>query len=401
MQVRVDAVLKEAMSKPGEPPEVKKVSKFVKRTINNPKSPSDTTIYAPALNLTPEKVSKDKECTQTQAAKNVAQEQQLVQFLEQVHLQVTNDDEANKDKSFPVDRSAEKNQPQPDDEVQAGPSNQDDNVKMLNWMEAAVQSANEMIVNSERMKAKLDAPKGMGISLGNHSEQIDDKFFHITCHVDPALKIKIEQGQFVELEKLLLKDRPFTKSGASDHRMGLFNKDGVTYFAPTFERESKISNVRRWDQAFRVYAAIYSKANQLQASEIWQYVHIIHSAASTYQWSNVAEYDYTFRQLMSAYPQRSWAKTYLQGWNLIMKDLLSREGGHSKGGGFSKENICWPFNKGKCTDLNCPKEHRCSYCGKWGHSVQVCRKKKKGFNSNNHNNQAANRSTIDNDAKTV
>ena len=34
-----------------------KGGKFVKRIISNPKSPSDTTIYTPALNLTPEKVT--------------------------------------------------------------------------------------------------------------------------------------------------------------------------------------------------------------------------------------------------------------------------------------------------------------------------------------------------------
>ena len=33
--------------------------KVVKRVVNNPKSPSDTTIYAPALNLTPERVNRN------------------------------------------------------------------------------------------------------------------------------------------------------------------------------------------------------------------------------------------------------------------------------------------------------------------------------------------------------
>ena len=228
------------------------------------------------------------------------------------------------------------------------------------------------------MKAKLEVPQGTVNYY--HTDQMDDNFFHITCHVDDSLKAKIEKGLFMELEKLLVKDHLFGRQSiANDNRMGLFTKDGMTYFAVTVDRDVKISNVRKWEQAFRVYAAIYSKANPSQASKIWQYVHIINSAASSFQWSNVAEYDYTFRQLMSEYPQRSWAKTYLQGWNIIMRDHLIRDN-HQGGGNksFSKENICWPFNKGKCTDSNCPKEHRCAYCGKWGHSVQVCRKKKKG-----------------------
>ena len=35
----------------------------------------------------------------------------------------------------------------------------------------------------------------------------DDDFFHLTCHIEPSLIHKIEKGEFVELEKLLPKDR--------------------------------------------------------------------------------------------------------------------------------------------------------------------------------------------------
>ena len=33
----------------------------------------------------------------------------------------------------------------------------------------------------------------------------DDKYFHLTCQVDAALKSKIESGEFVELDRLLPK----------------------------------------------------------------------------------------------------------------------------------------------------------------------------------------------------
>ena len=90
-----------------------------------------------------------------------------------------------------------------------------------------------------------------------------------------------------------------------ESRMGIFQRNGVTYFAPASERDNKISNVRKWEQAFRVYAVIYSKANPHRSSEIWQYMYVINTAASTYHWSNISEYDYTFRHLMAMYPQRS------------------------------------------------------------------------------------------------
>ena len=36
----------------------------------------------------------------------------------------------------------------------------------------------------------------------------------------------------------------------------------------------------------------------------------------------MSEYDTTFRQLMVAYPQHSWAKIYTQMWNLAMKEPI-------------------------------------------------------------------------------
>ena len=35
----------------------------------------------------------------------------------------------------------------------------------------------------------------------------DDDFFHLTCHIEPCLIHRIEKGEFVELEKLLPKER--------------------------------------------------------------------------------------------------------------------------------------------------------------------------------------------------
>ena len=66
------------------------------------------------------------------------------------------------------------------------------------------------------------------------------------------------------------------------------------YLTPVSDREGKISGLRKWEQAFRVYAAIYSKANPCRAAEIWQYLHVINTAAASYTWDNVAYYDYTF-----------------------------------------------------------------------------------------------------------
>ena len=161
--------------------------------------------------------------------------------------------------------------------------------------------------------------------------------------------------------------------------------DLTLYLQPS---EAKINSVRCWEQAFRVYAAIYSKANPGRAAEIWQYVHIINVAASAYTWDNIANYDYTFRQLMAANPKRSWAKIYNQMWNISMRDPVSRNapnfsGSSQTGGkGFkgegkkNKPKYCWAVNRGeKCKDgEKCKFVHRCSYCDAGGHGRNACPK---------------------------
>ena len=155
-----------------------------------------------------------------------------------------------------------------------------------------------------------------------------------------------------------------------ENHIGLYQRDGLTYFAPA-KNDQKISNIHKWEQA------IYSKANPHRTSEIWQYVYGINTAANSFHWNNVAEYDYTFRQLMSTYPTISWAKTYVKGSNLSMRDALNKSQQSNNNSKSSINNTCWQFNKGKCSDKNCQNgDHHCSYCGKWGHGLFNCRKGK-------------------------
>ena len=51
-----------------------------------------------------------------------------------------------------------------------------------------------------------------------------------------------------------------------------------------------INVMMHWEQSFYVCAAIYSETNPSRAREIWQYVRIINSVASGYQWNNVSEF---------------------------------------------------------------------------------------------------------------
>ena len=207
-----------------------------------------------------------------------------------------------------------------------------------------------------------------------------------------VLKSKIERGEFVELDKLIAKDN---RQLSDEKKIELVTRGGSTFFAPAQDKEKKINSIRKWEQAFRIYAAIYSKANPERAAEIWQYVYVINTAALSYQWENVSFYDTTFRQLMAFKPWRSWAKMYVQGWNLAMRDPIGKQnstnsfagtGNNNRGNRDWRDDCCWRFNRNKCNRGNtCKFNHRCTYCGGWGHGYFNCRKcksKSEGDRSN-------------------
>ena len=250
----------------------------------NVKSPSDMTIYAPGLHLA-NKMSKNS----PHKSVNEMTINQISDFVERIRIDTQHNDSLN-------DRL--------DDEPGSSKGGRD--IQRTNVMSSQDQVqaiADKMIIDAEQYRASIDKPAGRSNCEIDKFAEGDNQFFHITCHVDSVLKCKIEHGNFVELEKLLPKDR--TKKIVDDHCMELVNRDGATFFIPASDKDNKITNVRKWEQAFRVYAAIYSRANPHRSAEIWQYVYTINLAATSFIWDNVPAYDYTFRQLMAKYPSRS------------------------------------------------------------------------------------------------
>ena len=69
-------------------------------------------------------------------------------------------------------------------------------------IELARKKANDSIVQAEHFKAAVNAPPGttqINISNKLTDLDIDDQFFHVTCHLEEGLKGKIERGEYVEL----------------------------------------------------------------------------------------------------------------------------------------------------------------------------------------------------------
>ena len=287
-------------------------------------------------------------------------------------------------------------------------------------LEEAQRCMEQALIETEKFKAAVEKPPGRNLCLpslncqgGMFGQQVDvvsgnseseavrqviggsgisdDDFFHLTYHIEPSLKRKIENGEYIDLDKLLPKDN--TSQGrvvvSTETKLEWVQSEGSTYLVPA-KSTSRINCFWRWEQAFRMYATIYCTKNPNHAREIWQYISVIHIASMAYNWDNVYNYDIVFCQLMEFNPSRSWAVTYNQMWNLsmtnpIMQSQPRRSFGNStnnnnQGGSAApqkrKIDYCWGFNKGvKCKfGKKCKFIERCSYCDDPSHGVINCSK---------------------------
>ena len=407
------------------------------------KSPSDTTLYSPGLR----KLSNTNNQREIQRTVTNQQQQYDLQptpnganaiekisnFVESIRLgSTTGGDTASKQKAtYPRMVISSEMNSSGKDQRRIVHHNQADSATPTtstsrryeentgNEMDA--ERATELLLQAEKFKLrnKFVTDEGLGpidseiLFLRNFDQ--DDEFFHVTSQIDPSLKAKIERGEFVDLERLLPRDRFSSGIRGDDLNKQLFqliSQGTNSYLSPPSEPKhgNRITNVKKWDQAFRVFGAIYTQANPIRSSEIWQYVYVIHTAAASNPWDNVAFYDITFRELMASKPWRSWGKTYTQGWNMAFNSGGVHGGGHyvnnhSNGSNSSnnshkngngkdwRDDCCWRFNKSRCNrpSNECRYDHRCTYCAMWNsHGYQVCRKRLGRSNGNSNAGKGGN-----------
>ena len=165
----------------------------------------------------------------------------------------------------------------------------------------ARQHAENLIKEAEASKARIMEVPGNRPTVNLdfqfiHSALVDADYQLVAAHVDEGTQRKIENGEFVEFSKLL----PRHKSPEEDQRMQMVNHNGRAYYVPASEFErTEINSLFRWDQAFRVFSDIYARRYPEKSTELIQYNHIIHTAASITSWDNVASYDREFRRHMA------------------------------------------------------------------------------------------------------
>ena len=210
---------------------------------------------------------------------------------------------------------------------------------------------------------------------------MDDEFFHHSAHLDIATIQIIVKGQYVDLAKIL----PREKILHNDGRLQMVHKEGAAYLhlLPVTEKNTpQITSLRRWEQAFEIYATIYTEAHPDRAHELFKHMYNIRAASATFIWENVYSYDITFRRLMERHPTRNWGIIYQQGWSIMLKEMLQipnmGTGSFNKRRQSSKrDQVCWKYNRGHCNHgSNCRFEHKCSGCEKNDHGFNSCSMKK-------------------------
>ena len=231
------------------------------------KSPSDTTIYAPALRQMGQQVTGS-------VVNNDEIIEKISNFVEEIRFE-------NATGRTPPwqrdqrDRQESNDEPPPDDQkpgvqVPRGGETLKERESEKFVIEAKQfwasveppvpgNTHNELIRKNEPMRNNVMVQVMQPVDSDN-----DDDFFHLACHMDAALKVKIERGEFVDLDRLLRKRRNQGKS-----HLEWITKDGMTFLSPAQDHKNCVSNIKKWDQAFLVYVAIYCQANPGCAGEIW------------------------------------------------------------------------------------------------------------------------------------
>ena len=205
------------------------------------KSPSDTTLYAPALRqiksgqpiinslaqiTSPTLHGQENSVLNNQDTGAVTDEiaNKVSEFIEGIRIQ-------NEQNAIEIAHQAQK----------TGPSVMDN---MDGLVEEARAKSSKIILDAEHFRAAVNPPAGMASVIGlagAMNEQmldIDDQFFHVTCHVDPGMHAKIKKGDFVNLEKLL----PRMKGPkGQENKLDLVYKDGQSYFIPSQGAENWIT----------------------------------------------------------------------------------------------------------------------------------------------------------------
>ena len=213
------------------------------RLSNQVKSPSDTTLYSPALCR---QVEKDKVSVSNYAVEKEANQQtesvimieKIVNFVDAMRLEHERGESGTR-AGQGQHRGQTIIQGDEDSPVEPSTSRRQSSVVNIPGLDRARERVEDKIIQAEKFKANVAEPPGtsqfckithlddvntefmleerarVGGAMGYGKS--DDNFYHMTCHLDNGLIKKIEQGDYVDLERLLPKVRNKIQQGNIDN----------------------------------------------------------------------------------------------------------------------------------------------------------------------------------------
>ena len=195
----------------------------------------------------------------------------------------------------------------------------------------------------------------------------------IDSQISIKLKEKIWNEEFVDFGALL------SNPGQDKYQISLQNSEAGTpasFCLEPVSRPKKITSIEVWQQAFYIFAGVYTQKHPHEAPALMKYGQTIRDLAARGQ--NWRFYDENFRFLRGTQASLvPWGSIHGELWLRSQFPANKALPSSSQVNGIAKSGVpsgyCFKFHRGQfCSAVNCVFNHTCFKCKKGTHSARKC-----------------------------
>ncbi len=197
----------------------------------------------------------------------------------------------------------------------------------------------------------------------------------IDSQVSTKIKDKIWNEEFVDFGALL------SNPGHEKYQISVQNGEAGTpasFCLEPVSRPKKIMSIEVWQQAFNIFAAVYTQKCPHEAPALMKYGQTIRDLAVRGQ--NWRFYDENFRYLRATQASRvPWGSIHGELWlrsqfsTKAPQTTNQANNGNKFGGQSVPSGYCFKFHSGQfCSAAKCAFNHTCFKCKKGAHSARKC-----------------------------
>ena len=197
----------------------------------------------------------------------------------------------------------------------------------------------------------------------------------IDLHVDLKVKAKVQAGEFVDFNNLIIQS--FNNTFQSEQHYSIQLAGNALEVVPK-QKPAYIRTLEQWTSAFHIFVSIYTQAHPFATADLMKYAATIDTLAKRSSFSAAMFYDNNFRKWRQHQPTLEWGtvntELYLQAVTIGMQSTPPPVGPSSPfvSGASHTRARCWEFTRsGSCSKHNCRFAHTCSIC-KGSHHARNC-----------------------------